>query len=185
MEHLPPTASAETPETETGHERLPETMEGVFNFDKLAPEEAAVLIELFSEFEGTLRRREGAVPGFGTKRGFTRGIEADLAAYCIENPERGEEFFDVFRQNADSLAVRAAAAASIAPHLVRHYEGDYVKRQPIIDGWVSMLRDDDEIVRETANEAMSDAIEAGWFDEPTARYLNAMLTEGWQRHDWL
>jgi hypothetical protein len=185
------TTPAETPETETSYERLPAPMSRVFNFEALEPNEAAELIAVLERAakvaqEQALRTTGNVVsyePGYG-QRNFLYAFDADLGAYSSDDPDRAHQFFDALRTRADSYHARGTSASAVAPQLVRHYADDYVKRQPIIDAWVELLHDDDPIVRETTAEAMSDAVDSDWLDEPTARYLDAMLPAGYQREDW-
>lgn len=192
MEREPATTPAEAPETETSYERLPAPMSGVFNFEALEPDEAAELVVTLDKATDAAqehaRRTTGNYvpngPGYNGQRNFSYALEADLRAYSAAEPEKALRLFDALRSRTDNAEARGNGAAAVAPELVRHYADDYVKRQPIIDAWVELLHDDDPIVRETTAEAMSDAVDSDWLDEPTARYLDAMLPAGYQREDW-
>ncbi|WP_206752012.1 hypothetical protein, partial [Streptomyces klenkii] len=80
--------------------------------------------------------------------------------------------------------VRAVAGDVISSLFHFQPVDDYPARQQVIDFWVGLLHDDDELARESAEDSMSQTVRSDWIDEPTARYLNSKLPVERQRGDW-
>ncbi|WP_143677150.1 hypothetical protein [Streptomyces scabiei] len=110
-------------------------------------------------------------------------LERDLTCLPARNFEKAREVIFALAAHKHYF-VRAVASDAISSLFRFQPVDDYLARQQVIDVWVGLLQDEDEVAREGAEASMSQTVDSDWIDEPTARYLDSKLPPEWQREDW-
>ncbi len=100
-------------------------------------------------------------------------LEHDIAEFPKVDPEKAVELYLKLATH-DAAWPRNVVSGHFGG-LIRHLPEDSPARTHLIDLWVGLSKDEDDMVREGAEEAIVDSIREGWFDEATTRYLSNSL----------
>lgn len=109
-------------------------------------------------------------------------LQQDLASLLARDIVKACETYTALATHSDP-GVRGLVS-DVMDSLLRFQSENYGVRQPVIDLWMALLRDENSNVQEGARTSMSRAVHSDWLDEPTARYLDERLPGEWQREDW-
>ncbi|MGW7303192.1 hypothetical protein [Streptomyces sp. NPDC054829] len=156
------------PDFKPSPEHLQELPPQVFNVEQMKSVNIAALIISLEAGATVSRSDESAI---GTLTGL---LQRDLTCLPARNLEKAREV--IFFMAAHEHNFVRAVAGDVIDSLFRFQPpGDYAARQQVIDVWVNLAKDDDEMVCEGAVQGIEQAIQSGWIEEPVAQYLASKL----------
>lgn len=165
-------------------ERLNESPRPTFNLEDMEPDQVALLVAAIGaaiDAEFKAQENELNKPPI-LNAALVELLGSDMQTLPARNPEKAKELFRVLVTHPEHWP--RELAARMGPGLMRSQSGDHNERQQTIDAWLRLLEDEDEFVREGAVQSLSDSVDSDWIDEPTARYLDSKLPDGWRRETW-